>query len=165
MKTFIDGTPRCGKDGFPLLKINGRLECAAEYLERCIGGDPIVDVVKHDKIAYYIFANGHELPLLCSCCGSGLLCNEDVEREKMRGRRVTAINLGVTQVEGESPIEQFVLRFSPTEQLPEGIVSTTAFESAVRMKHPADCPHTSLAPGQAPAPSQKPVFKKKKKRR
>ena len=28
----------CERDGFPLVKINGRWECVAEYLDRCVGG-------------------------------------------------------------------------------------------------------------------------------
>ena len=58
----------CKRDGFPLVKINGQWECVAEYLDRCVGGQRIKDVIQRDDTFYYIFESGHELPLLCFCC-------------------------------------------------------------------------------------------------
>jgi len=57
----------CKRDGFPMLEIDGRWECLAEYLDRCIGQQAIVDLIKRGKTFYYVFENGHELPLLCFC--------------------------------------------------------------------------------------------------
>ncbi|MBN1583628.1 MAG: hypothetical protein JXA89_23175 [Anaerolineae bacterium] len=39
-------SPTCSKDGFPKVKIDGRWHCVAEYLDRCIGGQHVVDVVQ-----------------------------------------------------------------------------------------------------------------------
>jgi hypothetical protein len=36
----------CERDGFPMVKIQGRWECVAEYLDRCIGQQRVVDLIQ-----------------------------------------------------------------------------------------------------------------------
>jgi hypothetical protein len=35
----------CERDGFPMVKIDGQLQCVAEYLDRCIGQQKVVDLI------------------------------------------------------------------------------------------------------------------------
>jgi hypothetical protein len=58
-----DSVPICAKDGFPKVRIAGR----------CIGGQRIVDLVKCGETVYWVFESGHQLPMLCFCCGKPLV--------------------------------------------------------------------------------------------
>jgi hypothetical protein len=79
-----------------MVKINGRWECAAEYLDRCLGQQPVVDLVQRGRTVYYVFENGHQLPMLCFCCGTPLVY-DDLERSRrdMRGRRLEKMSVGL----------------------------------------------------------------------
>jgi hypothetical protein len=84
----------CKRDGFPLVEINDRWECVAEYLDCCIGGQRIIDVTQRDETIYYIFESGHELPLLCFCCDMPLLMkNPKRERRQMRDQRLESMGV------------------------------------------------------------------------
>ena len=133
----------CKRDGFPMLKIDGRWECVAEYLDRCIGGQRIVDLVQRGKTFYYVFENGHELPLLCFCCGESLV-SESPERSRrdMRGRRLKSMSVGMVTLKDGSERLQFRLEFSGKRLLwLRGIGEAVAIEAAARMRHPPDCPY------------------------
>ncbi len=78
-----DEYPICQNDGFPMLEINGRLECVAEYLEECLAFKTITDLNEKDKTISILFNDGHELPLLCPCCGE-VLSIEDIEAERIQ---------------------------------------------------------------------------------
>jgi len=125
-----------------MLKINGRWECVAEYLDRCIGQQRVVDLVQRGKTVYYVFENGHELPMLCFCCGRPLAFN-DLERSRrdMRGRRLESMSVGPVTLEDGSEVLQFVLEFSKRGLLSQGISIPVAIKAAARLKHPDDCPH------------------------
>jgi len=137
--------PRCKQDGFPLLTINGCQECVAEYLNRCIGSQKIVNVVRHGKTTYYVFENGHELPLLCSCCGGPLAVPED-ESQRMCGRRLEAMSVDWQQLEDGREVEELVLEFSKKGLLSQPAYMPVAFEVAQKIKHPAECPNKGRAP-------------------
>jgi hypothetical protein len=142
-----DTYPICERDGFPMVKINGRWECVAEYLDRCIGQQPVVDLVQRGKTVYYVFENGHELPMLCFCCGRPLVY-DDLERSRrdMRGRRLESMSVGPVTLEDGSEILQFVLEFSKKGLLSQGISIPVAVKVAARLKHPDDCPHKRGSP-------------------
>jgi hypothetical protein len=94
------GRPSCPRDSFPLLRINGELECSAEYIDRCVGGHSVVDVVHHGPTTYYVFEDGHQVPLLCGCCGGPLSVTDLAKvRKQMQGRRLEAMSMApqVTQ--------------------------------------------------------------------
>jgi hypothetical protein len=92
--------PLCSNDGFPLIDINGRLECCVEALNRCVGLQKVVEVVQRDQTTYYVFEDGHELPLLCGCCGQGLVVKDlEQERKRVCGRRLEAMSIGTTMIE------------------------------------------------------------------
>ena len=106
--------PLCERDGFPMLRLDGRLQCVAEYLDRCIGQQPVVDLVQRGETVFYVFENGHELPMLCYCCGRPLAYRDlEESRRDMRGRRLEAMSVGtVTLEEDGSEILQFCLELS-----------------------------------------------------
>lgn len=152
----------CPHDSFPMVRIDNRWECIVEYLNSCIGQQPVTDVVQRGDITSYVFENAHELPLLCFCCGS-LLVSPDLERERedIRGRRLEAMSWDTAEVsEGKEAIE-FHLEFSPKGIEREGIWVAVALEVAARLKHPAHC----LRHKKLPFASHHPQNKKKKKRR
>ena len=64
------GTPICAKDGFPKVEIAGRWQCVVEYLDHCIGGQCIVDLVKREDKVYYVFESATN----CRCSASAVAC-------------------------------------------------------------------------------------------
>ena len=34
--------------------------------------EEVIDIIQRDDTVYYVFENGHELPMLCFCCGDPL---------------------------------------------------------------------------------------------
>ena len=133
--------PRCEDHDFPMLEIDGRLECAAEYIDRCIGGQPVVDVIKRKKTVYYVFANGHQLPLLCSCCGTPLAYRDlEQARQDVLGRWLEALSINPAVTDDGREFEELVLELvgAPGD---ERIGVPAAFEVASQMLHPTNCPH------------------------
>ena len=146
----------CKRDGFPLVKINGRWECVAEYLDRCVGGQRIDDVIQRDDTFYYIFESGHELPLLCFCCGEPLVVeNPEKERRQMRGRRLESMNVGLVSFEDGTETLQFRLELSKKGIGSSGIAVPISVQSAARMRHPPGCPRTASARKRPPTRSKR----------
>jgi hypothetical protein len=142
--------------GFPMVKIGGRLECVAEYLDRCIGQQLVVDVSRHEQAARYVFENGHELPLLCGCCGGPLVVSDRARHDTI-GRRLVCMGVVDRTLEDGREIAELDLEFSK-----KGVLSTkyhvqVAFEAAAKMRHPAGCPHGRSLP----APKHKAKTKKR----
>ena len=142
-----DTYPICERDGFPMLKISGRWECVAEYLDRCIGQQPVVVLAQRGKTVYLAFENGHELPMLCFCCGRPLAYN-DLERRRrdMRGRKQESMSVGPVTLEDGSEVLQFVLEFSKKGLLLRGVHTPVAIKAAARLKHPDHCPYKKSSP-------------------
>ena len=142
-----DTYPTCKRDGFPMLEINGRWECVAEYLDRCIGQQRVVDVTQRGKTFYHVFENGHELPMLCFCCGRPLVY-DDLERSRrdMRGRRLEAMSFDMVTVRDGSEVLQFRLEFSRKGLLSPGVCVPVAVEVAARLRHPDHCPYKGKSP-------------------
>jgi hypothetical protein len=150
--------PRCEHDGFPMVNIKGQLHCAAEYLQRCIGQQPVIDVIQRGQTIYYVFENGHELPLLCFCCAQPLATRDLAdERRDMQRRRLDSMSVGTVQHESGEQFLQFVLEFSGKGWLSKGLFVPVAPEVAAKMRHPADCPYGK--------PAQKKVSGRKKRKR
>jgi hypothetical protein len=137
-----DTYPICERDGFPMLKINGRWECVAEYLDRCIGQQRVVDLVQRGKTVYYVFENGHELPMLCFCCGRPLVYNDLAgSRRDMRGRRLESMAVDTVTTQEGKEILQFRLEFSKKGLLSRRVSMPIAVKAAARLKHPDHCPY------------------------
>ena len=133
----------CERDGFPLVKINGRWECVAEYLDRCIGGQRIKDVIQRDGTFYYIFESGHELPLLCFCCSTPLVVKSP---KKDRGLRLESMGVGLVSLDdGSEERLQFRLELSKKGIRSSGVAVPISVQSAAQMIHPPGCPHTASA--------------------
>jgi hypothetical protein len=156
------GYPICERDGFPMVTINGRLECSAEFINRCVGEQPVVDMIRRGKTPYYVFENGHELPLLCSCCG-GPLSVDDLEEERnaTRGWRLRGMSIGTQTLRDGSQVQELNLEFSKGGILSRIVQVPVAFEVAARMRHPADCPYGK----RAPSPEKKRSRARRKRRR
>jgi hypothetical protein len=136
----------CKRDGFPMLKIRGRWQCVAEYLDRCIGQQGVVDLIQQGDTVYTVFENGHELPMLCFCCGTPL-AYDDLERSRqdMRGRRLEAMSFDMVTVQDGSEVLQFRLEFSKKGSSP-GVFVPVAVEVAARLRHSDHCPRKGKPP-------------------
>ena len=139
--------PTCKRDGFPMLKIKGRWQCVAEYLDRCIGQQRVVDLIQQGDTVYTVFENGHELPMLCFCCGRPLVY-DDLERSRrdMRGRRLEAMSFDMVTVRDGSEVLQFRLEFSKKGLLSQRVCVPVAVEVAARLRHPDHCPRKGESP-------------------
>ena len=154
-----DTYPKCKRDGFPTLKIKGRWQCVAEYLDRCIGQQRVVDLVQQGDTVYIVFENGHELPMLCFCCGTPLEY-KDLERSRrdMRGRRLESMSVDMVTVEDGNGVLQFAFEFSGKGLLSQGVYVPVAVEVAARLRHPDHCPRKGK-------PSKKKNRQRKRRRR
>ena len=138
--------PRCPKDGFPKVQINGRWECVAEYLDRCIGGQRIVDVVEREETVYYVFESGHELPMLCYCCGEPLHYTDlEAARQGHIGRLLESMAVEPVELENGQVVSQFSLELSGRGLLSESLAESLSIEAAAQMVHPPTCPHGKRA--------------------
>lgn len=134
--------PTCENDGFPMLKIHGNLHCVGEYLDRCIGGKEVVDLIRRGKTTYYVFEDGHELPMLCFCCGNPLLHQSLAQaRRQMCGRRLESMSFSVGKVASGREVIEFKLEFSKKGWLSLKTDRVVAPEVAARLRHPTSCQH------------------------
>jgi hypothetical protein len=163
-----DSYPPCPDDGFPLIDIDGQLQCCVEALNRCVGQQKVVDVVQRRQTIYYVFEDGHELPLLCGCCGEGLLVADlEQERKRVRGRRLEAMSIGTAVIEKDKrEYDELILEFSKVGLLSKPLHIPLAFEVAAQLHHPslATSKRADSASLKKTA-SPKKAFAKKKKRR
>ena len=151
----------CEKDGFPKVRIGGRWECVAEYLERCIGSQHVVDVVRRGDTVYYVFENGHELPMLCFCCGEPLdFPDLEPARQDMSGRHLVDMSVVPGELSDGTEMLQFRLHYAKAGPGSEPIVDAISTRAAPRLKHPPDCPY-----GRRPTSSGQRSRRRRKKRR
>lgn len=148
--------PICKRDGFPIIKIGDRRECVVEYLDRHVGQQKVVDVVKRRRTTYYVFENGYEVPLLCSCCGAPLIV-EDVgkTRRDMRGRRLQSMAISLAELEDGTEIREFVLEFSKKGRLSSRVGVPVSFEVAAQMRHPGPRSPKQQAQGKPSEPKRR----------
>jgi hypothetical protein len=157
--------PACKRDGFPMLRINGRLQCVVEYLNRCIGQEKIVDVIKQGETFYYVFANGYQLPLLCSCCNGPLLIeNLTKARQNMVGRRLVAMAMETNRFEDGREFEELILEFSKKGVLSKKEETGVSFEVAVHLKHCVKGLGASITSASRGRKKKKSARKKKRKK-
>lgn len=139
--------PLCEHDPFPWVRIDGRRQCAAESLDRCNGLKPVVGMGQRDQVAFYVFEDGHELPLLCFCYGEPLTdFDPDRSRRCVRGRRLEQMIMTRVARTGAHDLPPFRLAFSKQGLFSHGLVDPLAPEVAVRMGHPDNCPHKPHPP-------------------
>ena len=131
----------CPRDGFPVVQINGRWECVAEYIDRCIGGQTVADLVRKDGVMHYIFTNGHQLPLLCFCCDEPLAVEDLAQaRKEIVGLHLDSMSVTMVELEDGRELPQFTLLLGQqvTADLWEAVVSVSP-QVAAQMSHPSDC--------------------------
>src|SRR5574341_606940 len=115
--------PLCKRDGFPMVRIDGKLQCAAEYIDKCVGGEQVVNVSQEENTVYYVFESGHRLPLLCYCCGSPLVVADlEQSRRKLRGRRLEGMVVEDVLLESGTLATQLGLDFSSKLRSSGGVV-------------------------------------------
>ena len=140
MLVIENSVPICAKDGFPKVRIDGRWQCVAEYLDRCIGGQRIVDVVKREETVYYVFESGHELPMLCFCCGTPYEYPDlEATRRENIGRHLVSMIMEPGETEDGQIVSRFCLELSGKGLLSKQLVEPIHIEAAAQMKHPANC--------------------------
>jgi hypothetical protein len=146
-----------------MVRIEGRWECVAAYLNRCIGGQRIVDVVQRGETSYYVFENGHELPLLCFCCGKPLVVADlEKTRRDVCGRRLESMSVDRVMLSDGREVPKFGLELSGKGFLLKrrGLYESIHIDAAAQMSHPEGCP-----PKGDPHPSMPRRAKKPKRRR
>jgi len=132
----------CKKDGFPTIMLDGLTQCVAEYLDRCIGGQTVMDVIMRDEALFYVFENGHELPLFCFCCDSPLQAeNMQETKEEVAGMYLQSMAWHWSPDEsGIEHLEYFFELARPDEE--DSLVQiSTSVKSAQEIIHPPGCPH------------------------
>jgi hypothetical protein len=140
--------PICKRDGFPMVRVDGKLQCVAEYIDKCVGGQQVVNVIQEDATVYYVFESGHELPLLCFCCGTPLVVeNLEQSRRNMRGRRLEGMLIDEVTLESGDTMIQFGLDFSENALSHEGFADALSPLVAAQMRHPASCPRRKRRKG------------------
>lgn len=160
----IDNIPICPRDGFPKVEINGHWHCVAEYLDRCIGGQRIVDMVERERTVYYVFENGHELPSLCSCCGTPHEYRDlEGSRRENVGRRLESMIMEPGEAEDGQAVFRFCLELSKTGLFSQPLTVPLSTEVAAQMRHPASCSRGRAATATRRKP--KPRKQRPKKRR
>jgi hypothetical protein len=136
----------CERDGFPILNINGEPHCLAEFVNFCVGGQKITDVILRNDTLYYVFENRHELPLLCYCCGEPLACPDlQAEKRQMRGRKLQAMTWDVEELEDRRHVLDYQLEFSPKHGEADPLLVQTSTLSADKMVHPILCAHSGVS--------------------
>ena len=128
----------CKKDGFPMVEIEGRNQCVVEYLDYYIGRQIITDVVLRDDTLFYIFDNGHELPLYCYCCDEPLAVTDlDAYKKAKLGLRLDAMSWADVEFDdGRKEIEFFLEFLSKKEREPISV--SISLKSAQKLIHPAN---------------------------
>jgi hypothetical protein len=120
---------------------------SSDELVRCISPSAIAEVVKRGATIYYIFDDGHELPLLCACCGEPLVLAHDVitETRLMRGRRLTNTFVTMEHLADEPPRLTLVLEFDrDLRAAPETV--GVPLDIATHLRHPPECPYRPRTP-------------------
>jgi hypothetical protein len=141
----VDPFQECQRDGFPILILNGEPHCLAEFVNFCVGGQKISDVVLRNDTLYYVFENRHELPLLCYCCGQPLACQDlQSERRQMRGRKLHAMTWDMEELEDGRVVIDYRLEFSSKHEETEPLLVQTSALSADKMVHPVLCAHSGI---------------------
>jgi hypothetical protein len=128
-----------------MVRILGHWVCAAEYLDHCLERKRVVDVVQLKGVSYYVFEDGHKLPLLCFCCGDPLdMVDPKRGRKNIVGRRLEGMSLAIVTMDDGRELEQFRLEFSKKGVFSKAVYTPVSPLVATGMRHPSDCPH---APG------------------
>ena len=62
----------CDVDGFPLVNIDGQINCSAEHADGLIGGQTVTGIEERDQHIELVFDSCLCFPLTCSCCDGPL---------------------------------------------------------------------------------------------
>jgi hypothetical protein len=137
----------CERDGFPMLRIHGRWECVAEYLNRCIGMKTVVDMIQRGRTVYYVFEDGHELPLLCFCCSEPLQFDDlEKSRQEVWGRKLESMSWEPIPLDDGTEACQFCLELSGKTHSSLETYMPVSVKVAAQLRHPAHCSQKARPP-------------------
>ena len=130
----------CPQHNAPMVVVKGRKVCIAEYFNNCITTQKVVDVLLEGRTIWYVFQDGHAVPLLCSCCGKPLGVKDiDAERKDVVGRRLVSTAASLVELDGGQQIIEFLLEFSRKRLFGKGLTVPVSLDVAARMRHPESC--------------------------
>jgi prepilin-type processing-associated H-X9-DG protein len=118
-------------------------------------------VVQHGRTVYYVFADGHKLPMLCSCC-DGSLVYQDLEksRQELLGMQLATISINPRTLDDGREIEELILEFFDGNEDSEKFHVPVSFAVAARMRHPATCPFSKRSASGKASSKQKRRYRK-----
>ena len=138
----LAAAPQCPTHHLPILRLDGKDQCVHEYLVDCLLGKKISDVVSQGNTAYYIFEDGHRLPLLCGCCGNSLVPASFVaSRSDMVGRPLVALTTEHSHDRNGHGYDELILNFGGTTKSASPFAAGVAFTAVAGIKHPPGCRH------------------------
>jgi len=123
--------------------------CLAETFDQCIGSQVLTDILfqADTHITYYVFESGHQLPMLCGCCGQPLVYDHlDAVRADMVSRRLEAFELQDSELEDGTPISDVVLKFSGRPTAPASTTDRVSIDVLAHLRHPSRCPRLHIGP-------------------
>lgn len=131
----------CEDDGFPMITINGKPECIAEYTDRCIGGKTVTDVIKENSTVYLHFEDGHLFPLLCNCCGEPYLYQElHTLSESIVGLHLHELAHDTVELDDGQEVPSLILFFDPPNHIGNRQQEFELwYESPKSIKHASTC--------------------------
>jgi hypothetical protein len=144
------------------MRLNGREQCLGEFFEECIEMKKITDVIMQKDTYYYVFEDGHKLPLLCSCCDKPLGIHDlDAVRKAMVGRELKNILCDTVEIGKTTTVENIQLEFTRKFLEFKRMTDEVSILSAQKIIHPPSC--SNMRPLVKIAQSVLPSKKKKKK--
>ncbi len=120
----------CGRDGFPLVEIDGETYCSVEYADGLIGGQAVIGVWEEAGAMRLLFSGGWSIALTCPCCGGGLHLRPrtlaDI-RALLNGRTLEGFRHGEWVGSGVPPQRHpiFALQFSGDEDREERTIEVS----------------------------------------
>ncbi len=135
----LSSYPLCPDDGFPLVMVDNELTCCFEALNYCLDQKKVVDVIQRNKTTHYVFEDGHQLPLLCGCCGNGLHFDDLAKvRNNIRGRHLIGMSMEtISMAEEDREYQELVLEFSKQGLFTKTKRVSVAFEVIAELHHPS----------------------------
>ena len=137
----------CERDGFPVLRLNGREQCLGEFIEECLQLKKVSDMVLRNGVFYYVFEDGHQLPMLCSCCDNPLLVNDlDASRKKWVGRQLKNILCDTLEIGEITLVDNLQLQFTRRFLEFKRAENVLSLLSAQKIIHPSSCTNKHRLP-------------------
>lgn len=140
---LVTDAPLCPTHKMPILMLNGQERCAEEFVMEHLGNKRITEVEVKQDVIYYVFEDGHRLPLICPCCGGAYMPDGvSLRRANMVGRILTKVSKNHNHFDnseqGEGAYDDIALHFMDPEREREDlyIITPVAFTAIAQIQHP-----------------------------